>query len=165
MKLWPGRSLPLCPFHVISPCSLDLISLLLPCAALAFALHSSVTSSTLARPARLPPVAVVENTQVSYQQLTEIALFMPAARIVESDAESRDEHLQQSPESALPIKVTGVLSSGSSALSMAILQQGQQQVTLGMGDTLPATTATIVRIFPDRVIIRYQGRYEALTMK
>lgn len=153
--------------RVASPHALYFVSVMLPLAALTYAFKFPAPSLLpLPEAQQLSAEPEPENTQDGYTRLSAISLFTaPRKDLAVQQQDDSDEQLLQAPESTLPIKVTGLLSSNLDSLSIAIIQQNQQQITLSIGDVLPGTTATIVRIFPQRVIISHQGRYEALTMK
>jgi general secretion pathway protein C len=67
-------------------------------------------------------------------------------------------HLNQVPVSSLKLRLTGLLASSNPARSIAIIEKGNQQVSLSVGDTTPGYDARIVAILPDRIIVNYQGR-------
>lgn len=153
--------------RVASPRALYFVSVILPLAALGYALN--VPTPSLLPPPEAPQLSAEtepERTQDGYTSLSVISLFTaPRKDLAVQQQDDSDEQLLRAPESTLPLKVTGLLSSNVDSHSIAIMQQNQQQIALSIGDTLPGTTATLVRIFPQRVIIRHQGRYEALTLK
>lgn len=74
------------------------------------------------------------------------------------------QNLQRAPISSLNVKLTGIVASPTPALSIAIIAQGNRQLSYAIGDTLPGHDARIAAIFADRVVIRYQERYEALPL-
>ncbi|AVL80990.1 type II secretion system protein GspC [Klebsiella oxytoca] len=74
------------------------------------------------------------------------------------------DNLEQAPVSALKLRVTGLLASTDPSRSIAIMVQGNQQVSLGVGDNTPGGEAKIVAIFPDRLIVNYRGRNEAIPL-
>lgn len=73
-------------------------------------------------------------------------------------------HLNQVPVSSLKLRLTGLLASSNPARSIAIIEKGNQQVSLSYGDTIPGYDARIVAILPDRIIVNYQGRKEAILL-
>ena len=73
-------------------------------------------------------------------------------------------HLNQVPVSSLKLRLTGLLASSNPARSIAIIEKGNQQVSLSAGDTIPGYDARIVAILPDRIIVNYQGRKEAILL-
>lgn len=73
-------------------------------------------------------------------------------------------HLNQVPVSSLKLRLTGLLASSNPARSIAIIEKGNQQVSLSSGDTIPGYDARIVAILPDRIIVNYQGRKEAILL-
>nr|WP_113865029.1 type II secretion system protein GspC [Brenneria salicis]NMN90997.1 type II secretion system protein C (GspC) [Brenneria salicis ATCC 15712 = DSM 30166]RBP66491.1 type II secretion system protein C (GspC) [Brenneria salicis ATCC 15712 = DSM 30166]RLM32056.1 type II secretion system protein GspC [Brenneria salicis ATCC 15712 = DSM 30166] len=66
------------------------------------------------------------------------------------------------PLSTLDISLTGILASEDGGQSIAIIAKDSQQYSCGEGDAVPGYEAKIVTIFADRVVLQYQGRYEAL---
>ncbi|BES85612.1 EtpC protein [Pectobacterium araliae] len=66
------------------------------------------------------------------------------------------------PLSALNISLTGVLASEDTKRSIAIIAKDSQQYSRNVGDAVPGYEAKIVTISADRVVLQYQGRYEAL---
>ncbi|MEH2921083.1 type II secretion system protein GspC [Samsonia erythrinae] len=66
------------------------------------------------------------------------------------------------PSTSLNISLTGVLASEDASRSIAIIAKDSQQYSRGVGDAVPGYEANVVTISADRVVIRYQGRYEAL---
>ncbi|WP_368286392.1 type II secretion system protein GspC [Klebsiella variicola] len=73
-------------------------------------------------------------------------------------------HLNQVQVSSLKLRLTGLLASSNPARSIAIIEKGNQQVSLSSGDTIPGYDARIVAILPDRIIVNYQGRKEAILL-
>jgi general secretion pathway protein C len=73
-------------------------------------------------------------------------------------------NLDQAPVSALKLRVTGLLASTDPSRAIAIMMKGNQQVSLGIGDSTPGGEAKIVAIFPDRLIVNYRGRNEAIPL-
>lgn len=73
-------------------------------------------------------------------------------------------HLNQVPVSSLKLRLTGLLASSNPARSIAIIEKGNQQVSLSSGDTIPGYDARIVAILPDRIIVNYHGRKEAILL-
>lgn len=73
-------------------------------------------------------------------------------------------HLNQVPVSSLKLRLTGLLASSNPARSIAIIEKGNQQVSLSSGDTIPGYDARIVAILPARIIVNYQGRKEAILL-
>lgn len=74
------------------------------------------------------------------------------------------DNLEQAPVSALKLRVTGLLASTDPSRAIAIMVQGNQQVSLGVGDNTPGGEAKIVAIFPDRLIVNYRGTNEAIPL-
>ncbi|WP_413676610.1 type II secretion system protein N [Pantoea dispersa] len=75
-----------------------------------------------------------------------------------------DPRLLNAPLSRLPFSVTGILNSSNPQKSLAILTAGTQQFLVSVNDTLQGSTARVVRIFADRLILAHQDRYETLLM-
>lgn len=79
-------------------------------------------------------------------------------------ASANGNNLGQTPVSALKLRVTGLLASTDPSRAIAIMVKGNQQVSLGIGDNTPGGEAKIVAIFPDRLIVNYRGRNEAIPL-
>lgn len=79
-------------------------------------------------------------------------------------ASAHGGNLDQAPVSALKLRVTGLLASTDPSRAIAIMMKGNQQVSLGVGDNTPGGEAKIVAIFPDRLIVNYRGRNEAIPL-
>lgn len=71
--------------------------------------------------------------------------------------------LNQVPVSSLKLRLAGLLASSNPARSIAIIEKGNQQVSLSTGDP-PGYDARIAAILPDRIIVNYQGRKEAILL-
>ena len=72
--------------------------------------------------------------------------------------------LNQVPVSSLKLRLAGLLASSNPARSIAIIEKGKQQGSLITGDPLPGYDARIAAILPDRIIVNYQGRKEAILL-
>lgn len=81
-----------------------------------------------------------------------------------TSATAHGGNLDQAPVSALKLRVTGLLASTDPSRAIAIMMKGNQQVSLGIGDNTPGGEAKIVAIFPDRLIVNYRGRNEAIPL-
>ncbi|MBZ7333178.1 type II secretion system protein GspC, partial [Klebsiella michiganensis] len=81
-----------------------------------------------------------------------------------TSASAHGGNLDQAPVSALKLRVTGLLASTDPSRAIAIMMKGNQQVSLGIGDSTPGGEAKIVAIFPDRLIVNYRGRNEAIPL-
>ncbi|EMM5893849.1 TPA: type II secretion system protein GspC [Klebsiella michiganensis] len=81
-----------------------------------------------------------------------------------TSASAHGGNLDQAPVSALKLRVTGLLASTAPSRAIAIMMKGNQQVSLGIGDNTPGGEAKIVAIFPDRLIVNYRGRNEAIPL-
>ncbi|KHN54661.1 type II secretion system protein GspC [Pectobacterium fontis] len=66
------------------------------------------------------------------------------------------------PLTSLNISLTGVLASEDAKRSIAIIAKDSRQYSRNVGDAVPGYEAKIVTISADRVVLQYQGRYEAL---
>lgn len=84
--------------------------------------------------------------------------------LAEKTAPAHGGNLDQAPVSALKLRVTGLLASTVPSRAIAIMMKGNQQVSLGIGDSTPGGEAKIVAIFPDRLIVNYRGRNEAIPL-
>ena len=81
-----------------------------------------------------------------------------------TSASAHGGNLDQAPVSALKLRVTGLLASTDPSRAIAIMMKGNQQVSLGICDNTPGGEAKIVAIFPDRLIVNYRGRNEAIPL-
>lgn len=106
-----------------------------------------------------PPVAI-QQTELAPFTLFGIADKTPPAADVSTDGRS----LAQAPISTLKLRITGLLASSDAARSIAIVAKGNQQVSLGVGDSTPGNEAKIVAILNDRLIVNYRGRNEAIPL-
>ncbi len=93
--------------------------------------------------------------------LPRLTLFGVAEKTPSS---ANGDNLEQAPVSALKLRVTGLLASTDPSRAIAIMMQGNQQVSLGIGDNTPGGEAKIVAIFPDRLIVNYRGTNEAIPL-
>ncbi|RXJ72657.1 type II secretion system protein GspC [Veronia nyctiphanis] len=66
------------------------------------------------------------------------------------------------PKTKLNLKLVGVSSSSEEASGLAIIANRGAQAVYGIGEAIQGTRATLRRVFPDRVIIRNNGRDELL---
>lgn len=89
-------------------------------------------------------------------------LFGLAAKNIPAPAQATN--LNQVPVSSLKLRLTGLLASSNPARSIAIIEKEKQQVSLSVGDTTPGYDARIAAILPDRIIVNYQGRQEAILL-
>lgn len=106
-----------------------------------------------------PPIAI-RQTELAPFTLFGSAEKTPPAPGVSTDGKS----LAQAPLSALKLRITGLLVSSDAARSIAIVAKGNQQVSLGVGDSTPGNEAKIVAILNDRLIVNYRGRNEAIPL-
>lgn len=97
----------------------------------------------------------------SKAELPRFTLFGIAEK---TDAPVSANNLRQAPISALKLRITGLLASTDPSRAIAIMVKGNQQVSLGIGDSTPGGEAKIVAIFPDRLIVNYRGRNEAIPL-
>ena len=111
-----------------------------------------------ALPLTAPPAAEPELKNVR----PAFTLFGLAAKNPPAPAEATS--LNQVPVSSLKLRLAGLLASSNPARSIAIIEKGNQQVSLSVGDTTPGYDAQIAAILPDRIIVNYQGRQEAILL-
>lgn len=110
-----------------------------------------------ALPLTAPPAAEPELKNVR----PAFTLFGLAAK---TPAPAAATSLNQVPVSSLKLRLAGLLASSNPARSIAIIEKGNQQVSLSVGDTTPGYDAQIAAILPDRIIVNYQGRQEAILL-
>ncbi|HBZ3704409.1 TPA: type II secretion system protein GspC [Klebsiella quasipneumoniae] len=111
-----------------------------------------------ALPLTAPPAAELELKNVR----PAFTLFGLATKNPPAPAEATS--LDQVPVSSLKLRLAGLLASSNPARSIAIIEKGNQQVSLSVGDTTPGYDAQIAAILPDRIIVNYQGRQEAILL-
>ncbi len=107
-----------------------------------------------AEPAAILPAAKTE--------LPRFTLFGRAEQT--SPSSSAGGSLEQTPLSALKLRITGLLTSSDASRSIAIMAKGNQQVSLMTGDNTPGNEARIIAILADRIIVNYRGRNEAILL-
>ena len=111
-----------------------------------------------ALPLTMPPPADPELKNVR----PAFTLFGLAVKISPTPTDAAS--LNQVPVSSLKLRLAGLLASSNPARSIAIIEKGNQQVSLSTGDPLPGYDARIAAILPDRIIVNYQGRKEAILL-
>ena len=69
------------------------------------------------------------------------------------------------PETSLNVRLTGVVAIGEKATQgAAIIESMSKQATYVVNDTIAGTQAVLKKIFSDRVILQYRGRFETLML-
>lgn len=82
----------------------------------------------------------------------------------EPEAESGDEtEVTEAPETTLQLVLRGVIATGSAGTARAIIAGRSGEESYRIGDDLPGG-AVLERIFPNRVLLRRNGRFEELRM-
>ena len=148
--------------RVLTPGRIIIFSLLLPLTSFTAAFHYEGKPSPVAQrnePAPLPPPAQ------TYATLQALEWFATQASSAATPAGDEDQQIVHAVQSSLPFRLSGLLSNSDARLSMAVFQHGNQQRVVSIAEQLPGTQASVVRIFPDRVVIRHNGRYEAFYIK
>ena len=107
------------------------------------------------------PVNFTDNALSSADMTSPAA---PSAETEKTSASAPGGNLDQAPVSALRLRVTGLLASTDPSRAIAIMMKGNQQVSLGIGDNTPGGEAKIIAISPDRLIVNYRGRNEAIPL-
>ncbi|WP_192458768.1 type II secretion system protein GspC [Musicola keenii] len=121
--------------------------------------------------AGFPDNAPAPNSQVMPAQarqqpvrLSDFTLFGISAEKTQPGAMDAAQ-MTNLPLSSLKLMLTGVMvSTNESSRSIAIISKDNQQFSRGINEDAPGYNARIVSIRPDRVILQYQGRYEALEL-
>ncbi|MEN5016771.1 type II secretion system protein N [Erwinia sp. Eh17-17] len=150
--------------RMMTPVRLKVTGVILPVAAFTAAFNDPIPALPVPQYQAINTVQAL--TPQRYAALSALRWFTaPEQLSAPEDGEPVDAVLLQAPPSTLPFVISGLLSNSQPSLSMAVLQAGSQQVIVTKGNTLPSTDAVVVRIFPDRVVIRHQGRYESLFIK
>ncbi len=162
MILPVGQDLLFLGRRVLTPGRIIIFSLLLPLTSFTAAFHYEGKPSPVAQrnePAPLPPPAK------PYASLQALEWFATQASSAATLAGDEDQQIVHAVQSSLPFRLSGLLSNSDARLSMAVFQHGNQQRVVSIAEQLPGTQASVVRIFPDRVVIRHNGRYEAFYIK
>nr|WP_133624505.1 type II secretion system protein N [Erwinia aphidicola] len=162
MILPVGQDLLFLGRRVLTPGRIIIFSLLLPLTSFTAALHYEGKPSPVAQrhaPAPPPPPAQ------PYATLQALAWFATQASTAAAPAGDEEQQIVHAVPSSLPFRLSGLLSNSDARLSMAVFQHGNQQLVVSIAEQLPGTPASVVRIFPDRVVIRHNGRYEAFYIK
>ncbi len=162
MILPVGQDLLFLGRRVLTPGRIIIFSLLLPLTSFTAAFHYEGKPSPVAQrnePAPLPPPAK------PYASLQALEWFATQASSAATPAGDEDQQIVHAVQSSLPFRLSGLLSNSDARLSMAVFQHGNQQRVVSIAEQLPGTQASVVRIFPDRVVIRHNGRYEAFYIK
>ncbi|MGJ8692026.1 MAG: type II secretion system protein GspC [Thalassotalea sp.] len=74
------------------------------------------------------------------------------------------EEVKDAPETRLNLTLAGVVASPDKAIAIAVIENGGQQNTLGIGDKIDGTRAILEQVFVDRVIIKHAGKLETLML-
>jgi len=109
----------------------------------------------------LPKVAVgsAASSSMDLDTLTALNLFGET----EKNKGSRDT--KNAPKTSLNVRLIGVSASSNPERSAAIIQQGSQQQTYIIGESLGSSSVTVAEIHADRVILDNNGRLETLQME
>lgn len=108
------------------------------------------------------PKVTVDSTATStmnLETLTALNLFGTAER------GNRSENVQNAPKTSLNVRLIGVSASSNPERSAAIIQQGSNQQTYIIGESLGSSSVTVEEIHADRVILDNNGRLETLKME
>ncbi len=68
------------------------------------------------------------------------------------------------PDTSLDLRLVGTLSSEDPKSGMAMIADSEKERAYAIGDELPGN-ATLEEIYPDRVVLSHQGRYETLRLR
>ncbi len=108
-----------------------------------------------------PPAA----NPLDVRSLLQLALFgkaeAPAAKRPVAGSSDRQQAM---PRTRLNLTLTGVLASNQADRSIAIIINGGQESSYGIGDLVTGTQARLRDILPDRVILDNQGQDETLML-
>ncbi|AUH00110.1 type II secretion system protein GspC [Prodigiosinella confusarubida] len=116
-------------------------------------------------PQNMPlPAAHVMPVQAKQQSVTlgAFTLFGVSSEKTKTAGGLDSVQLNNLPLSSLKLSLTGVVASRESGRSIAIISKDNHQVSRGVGERVPGYDAKIVSIQSDKIILQYQGRYEAL---
>jgi len=108
-----------------------------------------------------PPAA----NPLDVRSLLQLALFGKAdAPATKRPAASSSDRQQTMPRTRLNLTLTGVLASNQADRSIAIIINGGEESSYGIGDLVTGTQARLRDILPDRVILDNQGQDETLML-
>lgn len=105
--------------------------------------------------------SVQSSTEV-YPHLNDLFLF--GEPVIEQNIISEVADISSIPRSRLQTRITGIVSHPDEKQSLAIIVNGGDEKSYWINDKIARTNATIVMIYPDRVIVENQGKQEALLL-
>lgn len=120
-----------------------------------------------------PPAAPIlpSSSQVVTSQVTGEGAFSLAPAInaqlfgrFQASAQQRQQSVSQVPETRLQLTLVGVVASNQPARALAVIANGGQQATYGVGEQVKGTQVSVDQVLSDRVILRQGTRREALLM-
>ena len=122
-------------------------------------------SQPLIRPTLTGSGAPLAANPLDVRSLLQLALFgkaeAPAAKRPVAGSSDRQQAM---PRTRLNLTLTGVLASNQADRSIAIIINGGEESSYGIGDLVTGTQARLRDILPDRVILDNQGQDETLML-
>jgi len=119
----------------------------------------------LVRPTLMGRAAPPAANPLDVRSLLQLALFGKAdAPATKRPAASSSDRQQTMPRTRLNLTLTGVLASNQADRSIAIIINGGEESSYGIGDLVTGTQARLRDILPDRVILDNQGQDETLML-
>ena len=119
----------------------------------------------LIRPTLMASGAPPAANPLDVRALLQLALFGKAeAPAVKRPVAGSSTRQQDMPRTRLNLTLTGVLASNQAERSIAIIINGGEESSYGIGDLVTGTQARLQDILPDRVILDNQGQDETLML-
>jgi len=119
----------------------------------------------LIRPTLTGSGAAPAGNPLDVRSLLQLALFGKAeAPAVKRPVAGSSVRQQDMPRTRLNLTLTGVLASNQADRSIAIIINGGEESSYGIGDLVTGTQARLQDILPDRVILDNQGQDETLML-
>lgn len=119
----------------------------------------------LVRPTLTGSAAPPAANPLDVRSLLQLALFGKAdAPATKRPVASSSDRQQTMPRTRLNLTLTGVLASDQAERSIAIIINGGEESSYGIGDLVTGTQARLQDILPDRVILDNQGQDETLML-
>lgn len=116
-------------------------------------------------PERRQPVVPKYNSGNDTNNVVDVKGIQALNLFGKADVASRARDSRNAPKTTLNIRLIGVSASSNPERSAAIIQQGSQQRTYIIGETIGSSRVTVEEIYADRVILDNNGRLETLVME
>jgi general secretion pathway protein C len=86
------------------------------------------------------------------------------APIIDAKQNMVQANSDDAPETTLTVGLKGTLASSDARKSLAVIESNGQQAVYALGEEVEGTTAKLVQVFADRVILSYLGNLETLML-